>query len=81
MPSVAAMTVAVVQAMPLVVKTRLYGAFSPVSFSVRSARTVAPELLAGDLFALVGEDVVAVTGRPMHQFVGQFVVVLQRVHQ
>ncbi len=36
------MTVAVVQAMPLVVKTRLYGAFSPVSCSVRSPRTDAP---------------------------------------
>ena len=40
MPSDAAMTVAVVEAMPLVVKTGLYGAASPVSCSMRSPRTV-----------------------------------------
>lgn len=39
------------------------------------------ERFAGDLVALVGVDVVLVAVRPVHELVGQFVVVLQRVHQ
>ena len=42
MPSDAAMTVAVVQAMPFVVKTRLYGAASPVRWRHMSWRTESP---------------------------------------
>ena len=38
MPSEAVMIVAVVEAMPLVVKMSLYGAASPVSRSISSAR-------------------------------------------
>ena len=39
------------------------------------------EGFAGELLTLVGVDVVAVRRRPVHEFVGQFVVVLQRVDQ
>ena len=39
------------------------------------------EVAAGDLGAVVGEQVVAVALRPVQQLVGQLVVVLQRVHQ
>ena len=46
MPSVAAITVAVVQAMPLVVNVRLYGACGPV----RRAVSVGPDAL-GELAA------------------------------
>ena len=42
MPSDAATTVAVVEAMPLVVNTWLYGASGPVSFVSRSWRTDSP---------------------------------------
>ena len=40
-----------------------------------------PEFFTGDLVTLVGVDVVAVTGRPVHQFVGQLIVVLQGMDQ
>ena len=39
-PREAAMIVAVVEAMPLVVKVALYGPASPVRFSIRSPRMV-----------------------------------------
>src|SRR5258705_12696722 len=39
------------------------------------------EFLTGDLLSLVGVDVVAMASGPVDQFVGQFVVVLQRMYQ
>ena len=56
MPSVAAMTVAVVQAMPLVVKTRLYGrVFAGEPIQQIPADRFA-EGFTGELFALVRVD-------------------------
>jgi hypothetical protein len=43
----AAMTLTVVQAMPLAAKRRLYGALSPVSFSIHRRPQVLAQRLAG----------------------------------
>ena len=75
------MIVAVVEAMPLVVKVALYGPLSagqPVDQLLPDRHR---QLGAGQLLAAEAEDVVAVPGGEVHQLVGQLVVVLQGVHQ
>ena len=82
MPSVAAMTVAVVQAMPFVVNTQVVrrgvaGERGGAGPGARESPSSPPVIS----LAVVGEQVVAVAPCEVHQLVGQLVVVLQRVHE
>ena len=81
MPSVAAITVDVVQAMPFCVKRRLYGLARAGQPVVEVGAHAFAELTAGQRLAAVGEGVVAVAGREVHELVGELVVVLERVHE
>ena len=79
-PCVAAMTEAVVHAIPFCVNTRLKSAL-PVSFSVSSARIVSaisPPVMSSCTEAVL---VIPVQRRPVDELVGQLVVVLHSVHQ
>ena len=75
------MTVAVVEAMPLVVKIALYGAAAAGEPFDELGADGDRQLRPGHLGTAEAEAVVAVGGGEVHQLVGQLVVVLQSVHQ
>ena len=83
MPSVAAITVAVVHAMPFVREAcGCTARAAPVSRVVERRRGRARRARSRSRSSpRVREQVVAVAGREVHELVGELVVVLQRVHE
>jgi hypothetical protein len=81
MPSVAAITVAVVHAMPFWGEAAVVGPTRPGEPVVEVGADALAELAARERLAAVGERVVAVARGEVHELVGELVVVLQRMHE